>query len=213
MKNINIILAFFILCLCCMSARAQEPMGETRSYGSRYEKNFNLRLREVSKASWEVFAGGLGGSQGFGGQLGVDYMLHPSSNFAWGVGVEGTLTSKEHYGALADAMGRLSLRLGNKLYFGVSGLFGAGQLPFEDHSSNEAIQGTAIYYSSLWRAKVGGEVEIGFKASKTMMISAFGRYTHGFASSNTRTAQVWVQQPIKNNADAVSGGVRLTLIF
>jgi hypothetical protein len=204
------IIAFFILCLCCMSAGAQQ---QERPYGSRYGGNFNLRFREVSKASWEAFAGALGGSQGFGGELGLAYMLHPSSNFAWGGGVEGALTSKEHYGALADAMARLSLRLGNKLFFGVSGLFGAGQLPFEDHSSNEAIQGTAVYYSSAWRAKIGGEVAIGFKVGKTVALSAFGRYTHGFASSNTRTAQVWVQKPVENHADAVSGGVRLSLIF
>jgi len=208
----NIILAFFI-CGFCASTWAQEPMSETRSYGEKVGGNFNLRFREVSKASWELFAGGLGGSQGFGGQLGVAYMLHPSGQFSWGGGVEGALTSKEHYGALADAMARLSLRLGNKAFFGVSGLFGAGQLPFEDRSSNEAIQGVAVYYSSAWRTKVGGEVEIGFKAGKTVMVSAFGRYTHGFTGNNTRTAQVWVQKPIKNIADAVSGGVRIILIL
>jgi hypothetical protein len=209
MRKRYYILAFFIFFLCASTWAQQQE----RPYGKKVEGNFNLRFRELSKASWEMYAGVLGGSQGFGGQLGVAYMLHPSSNFAWGGGVEGCLTSKEHYGALADAMARLSLRLGNRAFFGASGLFGAGQLPFEDHSSNEAIQGVAVYYSSAWRTKVGGEVEIGFKAGKTVMVSAFGRYTHGFASSNTRTAQVWVQKPVENHADAVSGGVRLSLIF
>lgn len=198
-----------MFCLCS-SAWAQS---ETRPYGARLEQNFNLRFREVSKASWEVSAAALGGSQGFGGQMAVAYMLHTSSNFAWGVGAEGTLTSKEHYGALMDAMARLSVRLGNKVFFGLSGLLGAGQLPFEDHSSNEAIQGAAVYYSSAWRAKIGAEAEIGFKAGKAVMVSAFGRYTHGFTGNNTRTAQVWVQKPVKNYENAVSGGVRLTLIF
>lgn len=194
--------------LCGTAAQTIET-----AYGTKVNNNFNLRFRNQAKASWEVSAAALGGNQGVGGQLGVAYMLHTSSNFAWGVGAEGTLTSKEHYGALADAMAKLTARVGNKVFLEMSGLLGAGQLPFEDWSSNENIQGTAVYYNSTWRAKVGAEVAIGVKAGKAVNVSAFGRYTHGFASDNTRTAQVWVQDPIKNHPNCVAGGVRITFIF
>ena len=211
-KYINII-AIFTVAFVCMSAATASAQIST-SYGHRYESR-NLRFTEAEKVHTEVTVGGhaaFGGYSSYGADLQVTRVYTPTKAFGWRWGGLASIDNASDYGATSDVLAILGLRFGNKVYLGIDALAGAGQLAYHDYS----WRGEADFhnrYSSMWRVKAGGQINLGVRLSSKVSLSLYGRYLHAFNSSDKRTIAVsdgWTAEPTEYHTDRFTAGVALS---
>lgn len=197
-----------------ISAFAQVDTTST-SYGLKLNNNRNLRFTKMEKVHTEVSFGGHvsgGDITSYGVDLQAARVYTPSKSFAWGWGGLVSSEYSEDYGALADILGKVDIRLGSeKINLGIGILAGAGQMSFYDESTNG--EDVARYYNSQWRFKVGAQAAVNFQLSKRVALSVFGRYLYAFNGEDNRSyqeAEGWTAAPTEYHTGKWSAGVSLS---
>lgn len=153
------------------------------------------------------------GVSGGGFDLSADKNFPVSDLVALGFGGHLFAVYNRDFGCMTDILNSVNIVVGKSVGLELSGLGGAGQMSYEDVSTNNA--GTrAVYKNTAWRPAAGGEVSLFVKASKRVKISAFGRYLHYFNSRSDRSyeeADGFSHEPTTYNLDKVAVGAKLTV--
>ncbi len=200
MKKIQLIIAFLMAALVSTGAFAQVKTDTTSTiYGVKLDNNRNLRFTDAKKVHTEINFGGHysgGDIEAYGIDLSASRVYTPGKNFAWNVGGQVSADYSSDYGAMVNIFGKIGVRFGNKVSFGVDALAGAGQMSFYDSSTNG--KATSKYFNTMWRPAVGAQASLNFQLSKVVGLSIFGRYTHYFNNEDNRSRtepEGWIAEP------------------
>lgn len=145
--------------------------------------------------------------------LGVDKNFPVSDLVALGLGGMVSAEYNEDFGCMTDILAKGNFVLGKSAGLELSGLVGAGQLSYEDISTNNAGS-RAVYNNTVWRPVAGGELEFFIKVSERVKLSAYGRYTYYFNSRSDRSyeeADGFSHEPTEYNLNKVAVGAKLTV--
>jgi hypothetical protein len=177
------------------------------------QKNKNLLWDKVPT---EFSVGGhatVSGVNAGGLDLGVDKNFPVSDVVALGFGGHLSAEYNKDFGCMTDLLASGNIVVGKSVGLELSGLVGAGQLSYEDISTNNAGS-RAVYHNTAWRPAAGGELELFVKASKRVKFSAYVRGLHYFNSSSDRSyeeADGFSHEPTEYNLNKVAAGAKLTV--
>ena len=165
----QICLAFFSALLSTVAVYAQDTCSV--SYGYQINGSRNLRFTQASKVHTEVAAGvsaSFGGYTSMGANLAATRVYTPARSFGWRWGGMASIDYAQHYGATADMLAVVGIRVGNVVYFGLDALAGAGQLAYHDHAWKG--ESSHDYFNSSWRFKAGAQVSLGVRLGEKVSV-------------------------------------------
>ena len=210
----NISLVAFTVAILGMATGSLNAQDTTQvSYGYRYESR-NLRFTQAEKVHTEVAVGvsaSFGGYTSWGADLMATRVYTPSRAFAWRWGGLANVGYAQHYGATADMLAVLGIRVGNVVYLGLDALAGAGQLAYHDHAWKG--ESSHDYFNSSWRVKAGAQVSLGVRLGSKVSLSIYGRYLHAFNPDGSRQMTLpegWTAEPTDWHQDRFTAGVALS---
>ncbi len=195
------------------TVNAQNQEVRSTSYGYRYESR-NLRFTQADRVHTEITLGGhgtWGGYASYGADLSATRVYTPARSFGWRWGGMASIDYAQHYGATADMLAVLGIRVGNVVYVGLDALAGAGQLAYHDHAWKG--ESSHDYFNSSWRFKAGAQVSLGVRLGSKVSLSIYGRYLHAFNSSDSRTMVLpegWEASPTEWHENRFTAGLALS---